>query len=60
MEALLGLFLGAIVTYWVMRYIKVQNRKDLTNAQSAILMEKIRKVWKLIRKTLMPMLWRWL
>ena len=48
MEALLGLFLGAIVTYWVMRYIKVQNRKDLTNAQSAILMEKIRKVWKLI------------
>jgi len=48
MEALLGLLLGAIVTYWVMRYIKVQNRKDLTNAQSAILMEKIRKVWKLI------------
>ncbi len=48
MEALLGLFLGAIATYWVMRYIKLQNRKDLTNAQSVILMEKIRKVWKLI------------
>lgn len=48
MEALLGLFLGAIVTYWIMRYIKVQKSKDLTHAQSTILMEKIRKVWKLI------------
>ncbi|WKK65607.1 DUF4230 domain-containing protein [Lutimonas zeaxanthinifaciens] len=48
MEALLGLFLGAIITYWVMRYIKIQKRKDITNAQSVILMEKIRKVWKLI------------
>lgn len=48
MEALLGLFLGAIVTYWFMRYIKVQKTKDITNAQSTILMEKIRKVWKLI------------
>ena len=48
MEALLGLFLGAIVTYWVLRYIKVQKGKDLAKSQSAILMEKIRKVWKLI------------
>ena len=48
MEALLGLFLGAIITYWVMRYVKVQKTKDLTHAQSTILMEKIRKVWKLI------------
>lgn len=48
MEALLGLFLGAIVTYWVMKYIKIQKSKDITNAQSVIIMEKIRKVWKLI------------
>ncbi len=48
MEALLGLFLGAIVTYWVMRYVKLQKSKDQTQAQSTILMEKIRKVWKLI------------
>ena len=48
MEALLVLFLGAIITYWVMRYIKVQKTKDLTHTQSTILMEKIRKVWKLI------------
>lgn len=48
MEALLGLFLGAISTYWVMKYIKIQKRKDITNSQSVIIMEKIRKVWKLI------------
>ena len=35
MEALLGLFLGAIITYWVLKYIKIQKRKDMTNAQSA-------------------------
>ena len=48
MEALLGLFLGAIITYWVLRYIKIQKSKDRTNAQSVIIMEKIKKVWKLI------------
>jgi len=48
MEALLGLFLGAIVTYWVMRYVKLQKTKDQTQAQSTILMKKIRKAWKLI------------
>lgn len=48
MEALLGLFLGAIITYWAMRYIKIQKSKEITNAQSVILLEKIRKVWKLI------------
>ena len=48
MEALLGLFLGAIITYWVLKYVKIQNNKEKTNAQSVILMEKMRKVWKLI------------
>lgn len=48
MEALLGLFLGAIITYWGMRYVKLQKTKDQTQAQSTILMKKIRKVWKLI------------
>ena len=48
MEAILGLFLGAIITYWVLKYIKIQKRKDMTNAQSVIIMERIRKVWKLI------------
>ena len=48
MEGLLGLFLGAIITYWVLKYIKIQKRKDITNSQSIVIMEKIRKVWKLI------------
>jgi hypothetical protein len=48
MEGLLGLFLGAIITYWVLKYIKIQKRKDITNSQSMVIMEKIRKVWKLI------------
>ncbi|MDH3322761.1 MAG: DUF4230 domain-containing protein [Flavobacteriaceae bacterium] len=48
MEAILGLFLGAIITYWALRYVKMQNSKEITNAQSVILMEKMRKVWKLI------------
>ncbi len=48
MEALLGLFLGAMITYGVLNYVKFQNKKSITNEQSAILMEKIRKVWKLI------------
>ena len=48
MEALLGLFLGAIITYWVLKYIKIQKMKDRTNSQSVIIMERIRKVWKLI------------
>jgi len=48
MEGLLGLFLGAIITFWVLKYIKLQNTKNLTQSQSNILLEKMRKVWKLI------------
>jgi len=48
METLLGLAVGGILTYFVLNYIKVQKGKDRTNAQSVILMEKMRKVWKLI------------
>lgn len=48
MEALLGLFLGAIITYWTLNYIKTKKNKDKTNTQSVILLEKIRSVCKLI------------
>ena len=48
MEGLLGLFLGAIITFWVLKYIKFQNTKSITQTQSTILLEKMRKVWKLI------------
>lgn len=48
MESLLGLLLGAILTYFGLNYLKLQKRNEVTNAQSVILMEKMRKVWKLI------------
>ncbi len=48
MEALLGLLLGAIITYWILTYVKLQKGKDRTNAQSAVLLEKMRSVCKLI------------
>lgn len=48
MEALLGLLLGGIITYLVLNYIKIQNSKEKINVQSTVLMEKIRKVCKLI------------
>lgn len=48
MEVLLGLFLGAIITYWVIKYVKIQKSKNTTQTQSTILLEKMRKVWKLI------------
>ena len=48
MEALSGLFLGAILTYFAINYLKLQKKNEVTNAQSAILLEKMRKVWKLI------------
>ena len=48
MEVLLGLFLGGIITYWALRYVKIQKSKEMTNTQSVIILEKIKKVWKLI------------
>lgn len=48
MEALFGLLVGAIITYLVMLYIRQQKIKTRTNEQSTILLEKIRRVWKLI------------
>lgn len=44
----MGLFLGGIITYWALRYVKIQKSKEITNAQSIIILEKIKKVWKLI------------
>jgi len=48
MESLLGLLLGAILTYFGLNYLKLQKKNETTSAQSVILMEKMRKVWKLI------------
>lgn len=48
MESLLGLLLGAILTYFGLNYLKLQKKNEVTSAQSDILLEKMRKVWKLI------------
>ncbi len=48
MESLLGLLLGAILTYFGLNYLKLQKKNEVTNAQSVILIEKMKKVWKLI------------
>lgn len=48
MEALSGLFLGAILTYFAINYLKLQKKNEITKSQSSILLEKMRKVWKLI------------
>ncbi len=48
MEALFGLLIGAIITYLILQYLKLQQSKEKINVQSVVLMEKIRKVCKLI------------
>lgn len=48
MEALFGLLVGAVITYLVLSYMNQQKSMHRTTEQSSILMEKIRKVWKLI------------
>jgi hypothetical protein len=48
MEALFGLLIGAIITYLILQYLKLQQSREKINVQSVVLMEKIRKVCKLI------------
>ncbi|TDQ32368.1 DUF4230 domain-containing protein [Zeaxanthinibacter enoshimensis] len=48
LEILLGLALGAIIMYWVFSYIRSRSRRELTQHQSTVILEKIRSVCKLI------------
>ena len=48
MDALFGLLLGALITFLILNYLKLQNRKNIVNSQSVVLLEKMRKVLKLI------------
>ncbi|WP_373074806.1 DUF4230 domain-containing protein [Zeaxanthinibacter enoshimensis] len=48
LEILLGLALGAIIMYWVFTYIRSRSRRELTQHQSTVILEKIRSVCKLI------------
>lgn len=47
-DTILGLFLGAIVTYWVYTFFKKKQSKEVTLHQSTVLLEKIRTVSKLV------------
>lgn len=47
-DSFLGLILGAILTYWVYTFMKKKERKEVTEHQSEVLLEKIRSVCKLV------------
>ena len=50
MEAFLGLIIGALLTGGVYTYLKFQKSKMLSNSQSVILLDKIKRVCKFIRR----------
>ncbi|MFK7813446.1 MAG: DUF4230 domain-containing protein [Maribacter sp.] len=47
-DTILGLALGAIVTYWIYSFFKKKQSKEVTLHQSTVLLEKIRSVSKLV------------
>ena len=47
-EILIGLVLGAILSYWVYSFFRKKKRKEITRHQSTVLLEKIKSVCKLI------------
>ncbi len=47
-DTFLGLFLGAIATYWIYTFFRKKQSKELTTHQSTVLLEKIKSVCKLI------------
>jgi len=47
-EILIGLILGAILTYWVYSLFRIKKRKEITHHQSTVLVEKIKSVYKLV------------
>jgi len=48
LELFLGLVLGAILMYWMYSLFRIKRRKELTEHQSTIILEKIKSVCKLI------------
>ncbi len=48
LEIILGLILGAILMYWMYTFFRKKQKKDLTKYQSTVLLERIKKVCKLI------------
>lgn len=47
-EAFLGLVLGAILMYWVYNIFTKKKRKELTQHQSTVILDKIKRVCKLV------------
>ncbi|PKB42167.1 uncharacterized protein DUF4230 [Cellulophaga sp. RHA19] len=47
-EVFLGLILGAILMYWVYSFFRTKKTKEVTHTQSTVLLEKIKRVCKLI------------
>ncbi|WP_158975494.1 DUF4230 domain-containing protein [Cellulophaga sp. L1A9] len=47
-DTILGLILGAIVTYWLFSLFRKKKSKELTEVQSHVLLEKIKSVCKLV------------
>ncbi len=48
LEIILGLILGAILMYWMYTFFRKKQKKELTKYQSTVLLERIKKVCKLI------------
>ena len=48
LDVLLGLLLGAILMYWLFSLFRKKRKKELTEQQSTVLLDKIRSVAKLV------------
>lgn len=48
LEVFLGLILGAILMNWVVSFFRTKKKKEITQHQSTVLLEKIKRVCKLI------------
>ena len=47
-DTILGVLLGAILAYWLVSLFKKKSNKETTEKQSLILLDKVKKVFKLI------------
>lgn len=48
LDVVLGLILGIILMYWLFSFFRKKKKKDLTEQQSTVLLDKIRSVCKLV------------
>ncbi len=48
LDTILGIVLGGIVAYWIFSLFKKRTNREVTERQSVVLLEKVKKVFKLI------------